>query len=696
MNHHVRAHTLGIATIPVLNKTGRPVIDSWKSFSNELPNETLAESWDIAYPVGEEYGIAVVCGPASGLCFIDDDTGESATKRICPQSPYAKSGRPGYETRFFKYTDKLKGFGEGEGGKRVAFWTEGHYTIIPPSIRRQSSDGIAHPYKWIGRSLFDLDRDELPEITDLKWHKELPSVESDDHRNYLNGGRNDKLKSMVTAAYVSGKSDIEISKEIYTYDKIHFIEKRLFTDADEGFIAENEDDALHNARRFTLSVMSSSSRKLRVEVRDYAKENLAIEPEAASLQKVEYPAPFQGLMFSFVDQAIKSVKVANLSAVLGGALSTLSILARHRIQYHGIQPNLLTMVIASSGEGKTEALNFTRDSLSLLNVTKSSIYKSGASFVETLQSMPMCLNIFDEAATFFGSMRSTNNFMSDLMDMINDTFTQTNRIASMPVTKERMNKSLTIEYPYLSFLCSTHDKGFKQNIGDMFAQSGMLARMTFIKTGEPGTVTDSEVPRREVMRFAESIRTYDNILNDVHPIKRMSSDSPMIVSSQPYAPHQLGIEPKAKALLTEYRHAMRTKAKSHENEAIKSFLNRCAEKVSKYMQLCYISLLDGPEITLDMVDWGIKMMSAETKAVLSDIEEMEAPDVWAKKRAQLKNYVLRKGTIKFSEANKAMRVDQLIFKKLVDTLVSTKDLAVVSRSGGVTLYVPKHHDAGMH
>ncbi len=200
-----RALDIGLACIPVEAATAQPQVDSYAHLATRLPTASEADYWDAQFPVGDRYGIALVCGPASGIIAIDDDTANPELKNIIPQSVYSKRGLPGRCTGFFKYREGVANIAEGKTGVRIQAFNS--FTILPPSKHRKF-DGH---YLWIGKSLFDLDRDELPDFPSLGWMASLPNGEAVE--GAPQEGRNNYLKKVIAAKRFDGCLDKQLNKQ---------------------------------------------------------------------------------------------------------------------------------------------------------------------------------------------------------------------------------------------------------------------------------------------------------------------------------------------------------------------------------------------------------------------------------------------------------------------------------------------------
>lgn len=688
MHSFMYARELGFSCIPVINATGRPADNiEWKQFVYSLPSKDLCDVWDFKYKIGDEFGIAVIAGPASGLSWIDIDTSNVATHAACPKSPYGKSGRPGYATYFFKYNDSFKDIlntVESKNGKQVAICLHSRYTIFDPSLRRpdEKNNNIVHKYRPIGKSLWDLeDRNDLPELTNFKFHDELPVI---DQTKYIetNSGRNNKLKSIVTAMYSRGKSDVEIAKEILDYD-LSAHDKPLFKDKDEGNEAHSEQEMFLNARRFASSIVGSLI-KTNIEV-TFNNDEFSIEEDSYIFKPRKYPAPFPGLIESFVSVAKTSANVVNESAFLGAALSLISILARHRVHYKNLQPNLFVLGIADSGEGKTDTLKLLKQCLEPLNLAREGSYKSGAAFLEVARQRPLLLHIIDEASSLFASMKSTNSYNSDLMDMINGMMTATNSIYNAPITKDTAKEPRPIEYPYFSMLAFTHEAGFKSHCNEYMGESGLLGRMTVLNDRSYGDVINSDTSK--VDGLVSLVSSFDRTLQSLYPIKKQYRSNFLIDVSPPYDVTEVSASKQVSDYIFNYRVDKKKIARLEESESKKAVLNRHAEKLIKYATLAFLSELQSEVIEMRHFDWAIELVESEYHNLTPFFELLSVDGDWySKYRSKLLSVLTTKGPVGEKKIQQRLKLDDFRFKKIKDSLISTGEIGSRNHHQGTTLY----------
>lgn len=199
----------GLSVIPVRGKG--ITIPDWSKYSTSLPTQQEIDGW--ASGQWADAGIAIVCGPVSGITVIDADSSEilQKIKNAGITSPIRKFGSKG-ESLFFKFNGKRS-----EVYENLDIISEGKYTVIPPSIHPVTN----RPYIWSANDLLDFDICDLP-----KYPHELidPITKELGGANYslIKTGRNNKIFSMIKAAIDNGKTPQETIEEVFEYDmRVH-------------------------------------------------------------------------------------------------------------------------------------------------------------------------------------------------------------------------------------------------------------------------------------------------------------------------------------------------------------------------------------------------------------------------------------------------------------------------------------------
>lgn len=177
-----RFHDAGYSPIPINPKTKGPLVDDWQQFSEKPMSEDQLKSYVQACPsamIGLVMGSEVKTGWKIVSIDIDDDDLVESVKFAVGDVVSAKVGAKGL-TIFCRIpsnmnsgTKRLKRMDNGKPSKKPSVEILGakSQTVIPPSIHPTTGK----PYKWIGKSLVDIDVELLP-ILNAGVMKELEGI----------------------------------------------------------------------------------------------------------------------------------------------------------------------------------------------------------------------------------------------------------------------------------------------------------------------------------------------------------------------------------------------------------------------------------------------------------------------------------------------------------------------------------------
>lgn len=496
----------GLALIPVRAKTKRTFIQEWTKYSNRLPTEDEAQEWDARY---SSENVALVCGEASGIVAVDIDTDNQDTHKIVPQSPYARRGRPGRETRFFKYNKFIRSQKYLELG--VEIHSDNNYTLVPPSIHPDTNE----PYQWISSHKLP-DKEMLPDL-DLSFIELLPLIKSKD--SVVRSGRNNTLVQIVTSMRCRGDNEEKIINEIYEYDRDKN-RPRLFTDKNEGYFAANEDDAKNNAWIFVLNVSRSlvKSKKAILPIQDIilVDEN---KSEVAVENVFKYralPEP-KGFLQGFVSICNQASMGRTDCLALGGALSVLSVLASNRFEFDGVRSNLYVLNIASSGAGKSLPQDLAKELLIDTNLLGAGNYRSSAGVYLGLPKQQNRLDIIDEASSLLKAMGSSESWQSDINELLCALFSCASSYFAGYSSRLNGEHDGFCYNPCLSVLASTTPAGFFSAIKRDVAVKGLLPRFLMFYQYDVGEYK----PRRPISDFKEFIESLREFVDWIEKIERV-------------------------------------------------------------------------------------------------------------------------------------------------------------------------------
>jgi len=146
--------------------------------------------------------IGLITGERSGVICIDIDTkSEDEKKYLYSLLPPLFSGKVGNQEKGRNYFFQFNGE-KGEKIKvgndtKVELLSTGNQTVLPPSIHPDTKQ----PYLWLGKPLYEIDRDELPLLPSdfIQKAKEYYSM-FDGSKIIGKGGRHNTLTSQCFAA----------------------------------------------------------------------------------------------------------------------------------------------------------------------------------------------------------------------------------------------------------------------------------------------------------------------------------------------------------------------------------------------------------------------------------------------------------------------------------------------------------------
>lgn len=247
----------GYSVIPVKPETKGPYISGWSNWCDNLPSLEEMKKWSNIY---RDANIGICCGKQSKVIGIDldldlndpnDKAIYEAIKLYVPDSPVEKVGKKGF-TRFFKFTGEQSSSIKLGSRSIIDVLADKRQSVLPPSIHAETNE----PYKWMGKSLLDIDPNLLPVFPkeNLAVIKKIISELEKDTSAQKIQGRNNALKDQVVAAIHSNKTDEEIKNEILEYDLKHH-NPPLFSDPNESQMKNSSPQ--ENALKFVQSIRES-------------------------------------------------------------------------------------------------------------------------------------------------------------------------------------------------------------------------------------------------------------------------------------------------------------------------------------------------------------------------------------------------------------------------------------------------------
>lgn len=670
MSNFRRYFENGLSVIPIKFKDKKPAISKWSKYCDDLPTEAEIESWEKG-----EFNVGLACGKASGIIAIDID--KDSALALCPPSPVRRKGKKG-EVRFFKYSDKIQSLKKHDLG--IEIFSTGSQVLLPPSIHPEGM-----PYQWLTPdTLENIKAEELPEI-DPDFIIQLKNMKAKDQES---PGRNNKLVSMITAAYKKGKDKETIAAEVYEYDRDHHYPP-LFTDPTEQYRAKTETQAKAAALRMVQSVTKTIGENQKPTL--VVTESEFIKP--TGFQFKPYPKP-RGLLLDFYKACELRSAGKQDALALGGAISLMSILASNRFvtECRGLKtcPNTYVINLGYSGFGKDTPQTILNEILSDTDLIGSGNYKSGTSIIMDLPKKQERLDLIDECSTILSAMGSKESYAAQMVELLSELFSKgpSRYVGQTSVANgDRFGAAFN---PHISILGSTTPKGFRSSINKEVAAKGLLPRMLLFFQHEVGEYKGRQ-DTSALPGIMDSLReTVENFLRMEKNVDAEWKSKIMIDCSKEkdptYNPFPEGkkyrhtvipFTPEAMDLWFQFEEECH-KRKSSDPEGFESaFIARFAELSAK------LALLDAlatgqSEITVDSFTWAKEVIEIQWYNSAPLFMEAHAESNLESEIFKILNFIRIRGTLTKSDLKrKFQRVEERIYNQAINSLVETGQIQAI-------------------
>jgi len=611
----------GYSVLPINPNGKNPIIQEWQKYCREMPSDQLVDKWDT-----QKLNIGVACGPASNLIVIDIDTDDADILNLLPPSPVRRRGKKG-EARFFRVPSKVSSLRDIESRSfpfLADILADGRQCLIPHSIHPETKK----PYFWLTPdTLENMKAEDLPEFDPSV----IPVLERLSQKLFKStdasaSGRNNKLKSIVTAMRARGEDELKIVDEIYAWDKIHH-SPRLFTDAKESYKAENEEDAKINAWKFvskvTISLITSGVAKLTENQTIEISEDQIEIAKKECFKFIPYPKP-RGAMLDFYELCeLKSA--GNQDAIgLGGAIALMSVLASNKFvtECRGLTtcPNNYIINLAYSSFGKELSQSIINDLLADSGLLGSGNYKSDVSFIMNLPNQQERLDVIDECSTLLKAMGSKEGYASNIVELMSELYTKGSTRYHGQTTLNHGQSFGACYNPQVSFLGSTTPKGFRTSVTKEVAAKGFLPRMLIFFQNEVGEYrgrkkrVSGEKQQKALEAFVSKMVKTEKI---VHPDFNPEQNILAKIKNEKGEDVSLGIryQPRIVKMTDEaHEYWIDLEEKYHNQKRIdpdgfeSAFIGRFAEITAKLALLDALSL-GRSRIDVDSVIWGNEVVT---------------------------------------------------------------------------------------
>lgn len=631
----------GLVVIPIAPESKFPAhgIEGFDVWAEHGQTEELIESFEKDYPL-DRYGIAVVCGKASGVFCIDIDTDLNTLTDRIPMSPVIRLGDPTrLGARFFKYSEQMELWLTNRtakcmiNGKKHEASIQGHgkYIVIPPSIHPKT----LKKYKYATEdTLENFDLKDLPILTEAQWQDVVDDFERfhEITNTKTDSGRNNVLVSIVTAMRSRGEPEMKIVEEIYNHDKNNH-SPRLFTDPNEQYRAKNEEEA----KLAAISLVANVSRTLaRRKLIPYVPYFASAAPNFQVIETKKFKAkPYPestGAMKAFIDYCQNYSNGDQSCLGLGGAISFISAISANRfcVKHGGriTTPNSYILNLAPSGFGKETPQRLLYNLLQEHELLGSGGYKSAASLHEGFPKQQERLDIIDEASDFLSQLSGKDGHQSGMSEALAAFFTKADQFYAGYTTKGDGKNKGAVWNPHVSILASTTPALFRETITRKLITGGFFPRFLIFMQDELGEYKGedksaaNETIEYLLKRFVKEILKIEKKRHpDFTPDKNLlGPNNDLDGNSFPfgirYKPTELTFTEEAKKRVEEYdRHCFMAKRKSVDS-LDSAFIARFSEHVIKLSMLHAISDFDigahtFKKIPIESVNWAIEVIEAQ-------------------------------------------------------------------------------------
>ena len=461
--------------------------------------------------------IALILGEPSGVIALDLDTDDkellSKIEALLPHSPVEKKGSKGW-TRFFKFTgehtDALKVFNPANGKFEVILevLSTGSKTTIAPSRHPNGSD-----YVWTtDKTLLDVEIEKLPVFPPYLIAELTRILGGDEAQSYgkVSTGRNHGLSQQLGLLLKETQTVGETLNKIIEFDKVNN-DPPYFTDPNEHRCT----DAITNALSFYSSHLVSINSKRFRDNKEYLSpvintmddKTLEAFKESAGKKsqrqgglkklKVSDLLPAPSVLKNTYETLMANSWVPQEELAFGSVLTLYSTLISRKFVFQGMSPNLYICNISKSGTGKQAGMEFLKNILIDIGMTKvlgPSDIPSDAGLMDALCNKPAMLLPLDEISGVLSSANSGGaEYNRKLGDLLCEIYTLGHGRFLGRGLVENSSKG-AVDRPNLNILGATTPRGFSESVNRKSIQKGLLGRFLLF-------FGDADVPSKQVKRI---------------------------------------------------------------------------------------------------------------------------------------------------------------------------------------------------
>lgn len=662
----------GLSIIPLHGKI--PNYNKWERFCDILPPESLVQSWERIHE-HTPMNIGVCLGPASGLVAVDIDTDEKTVLDSVPMSPVVRRGKKG-EVRFFRYTPDIESRNYHHIG--IEILSVGRQAAIPPSIHPET----LKPYEWITPdTLLTFPAKDLP-VLDLSFLSSLGGKFQIQKQG--GGGRNNKLKDIITSMRSRGEPEHRIVNEVYEFDRLYH-DPRLFMDPNEQFKARDEAGAKQAAWEMVMNVTRSL---IRSGVAALEPEEVVIDLSVSVKPHVFEPKPFpkpRGMIAEFVETCEDASYGKQDVLGLGAGIAWMASLCSNRFRVEDTWPNLFILNIARSGTGKNVSQKILLQILEGSGLLGATHYKSSTSLYSDLTAQQERLDILDEASMLLQAMQSKHSHQSEMVEILSHLFSASNS-KFIGASSVGSGKSHGACYnPCINLLASTTPEGFRGSVNKEMGMKGLMPRFLTFFQSDSGEFKERKNVDRRVASLREVTQEFlkavpKRVARDFEPRKDLLLDgkgNKEAVEGWKYDPKIIPLTKESKAVLFDYQRQCFMDA-SRGSSFDAPFRARFAELAMKLAIVDAASSWRVEELSVDSLEWGIDVVEAAWHNASQLYELSSAENLRESYSIRVLSLIRESGRIALSElADRTKFLDLRTRREILDVLEESKRIRKV-------------------